>query len=200
VVLQQLMEYNPLPTLFMRTVIQSLSICPRLVGFVMNILSKLITKQVWKQPKVWQGFVKCCQMTKPQSFSVLLQLPPRELESAFEISPDLCEMLVTHVQSFTPHQKAHIPRSLLQILERDPKKDEHKKVKAEKLEDSDEDGGGVSSPHRESKGHRRHKSERKEKKRSRREKARSPKTRRSKRGDKESEDESSKSEEEPMDT
>ena len=27
-------------------VIQSLSICPRLVGFVMNILAKLITKQV----------------------------------------------------------------------------------------------------------------------------------------------------------
>ncbi|CAH3127888.1 unnamed protein product [Pocillopora meandrina] len=131
VVLHQLMEMNPLPTLFMRTVIQSLSICPRLVGFVMNILAKLITKQVWKQPKVWQGFVKCCQMTKPQSFSVLLQLPPRQLESVFEICPELKENLVLHVQSFTPHQRAHIPRSLLQILEKDGKKDE-KKPKPEK--------------------------------------------------------------------
>ncbi|KAM7441739.1 hypothetical protein ABFA07_009277 [Porites harrisoni] len=133
VVLQQLMEMNPLPTLFMRTVIQSLSICPRLVGFVMNILAKLITKQVWKQPKVWQGFVKCCQMTKPQSFSVLLQLPSRQLESVFEICPELKENLVAHVQSFTPHQRAHIPRSLLQILEKDTKKDE-KKPKLEKLD------------------------------------------------------------------
>ncbi|RMX54270.1 hypothetical protein pdam_00011964 [Pocillopora damicornis] len=131
VVLHQLMEMNPLPTLFMRTVIQSLSICPRLVGFVMNILAKLITKQVWKQPKVWQGFVKCCQMTKPQSFSVLLQLPSRQLESVFEICPELKENLVLHVQSFTPHQRAHIPRSLLQILEKDGKKDE-KKPKPEK--------------------------------------------------------------------
>ena len=31
---------------FTSQVIQSLSICPRLVGFVMNILAKLITKQV----------------------------------------------------------------------------------------------------------------------------------------------------------
>ncbi|EDO46859.1 predicted protein, partial [Nematostella vectensis] len=128
IVLQQLMEINPLPTLFMRTVIQSLSICPRLIGFVMSILAKLITKQVWKQPKVWQGFVKCCQMTKPQSFSVLLQLPPRQLESAFEICPELRDNLVAHVQSFTPHQRAHIPRSVLLIL------DKEKKIKTEKSE------------------------------------------------------------------
>ena len=46
VVMQQLMEQNPLPMLLMRTVIQSLSMYPRLGGFVMNILSRLIVKQV----------------------------------------------------------------------------------------------------------------------------------------------------------
>ena len=60
--------------------IQSLGICPRLLNFVMTILNKLITKQVcgcilfgesivifvqvWKQPKVWQGFVKCCEVNE----------------------------------------------------------------------------------------------------------------------------------------
>lgn len=44
--MQQLMEQNPLPMLLMRTVIQSLTMYPRLVGFVMNILSRLIVKQV----------------------------------------------------------------------------------------------------------------------------------------------------------
>jgi symplekin len=38
VVIQQLMDQNPLPTLLMRTVLQSLSLYPRLSGFVMNIL------------------------------------------------------------------------------------------------------------------------------------------------------------------
>lgn len=49
VVMQQLMEQSPLPMLLMRTVIQSLTMYPRLCGFVMNILSRLIVKQVGKQ-------------------------------------------------------------------------------------------------------------------------------------------------------
>lgn len=46
VVMQQLMEQTPLPILLMRTVIQSLTMYPRLAGFVMNILARLILKQV----------------------------------------------------------------------------------------------------------------------------------------------------------
>jgi symplekin len=46
VVMQHLMEVTPLPTLLMRTVIQALSLYPRLIGFVMNILQRLILKQV----------------------------------------------------------------------------------------------------------------------------------------------------------
>lgn len=45
-VMQQLMDHSPLPMLLMRTVIQSLTMYPRLGGFVMNILSRLIVKQV----------------------------------------------------------------------------------------------------------------------------------------------------------
>ncbi|CAB4003514.1 Symplekin [Paramuricea clavata] len=142
VVLQQLMDKNPLPTLFMRTVIQSLSVCPRLVGFAMNILSKLISKQVWKQPKVWQGFVKCCQMTKPQSYPILLQLPPRQLESVFELCPELKDLLRTHVEQFTPHQRALIPRSLIQILDKDVKHEEttSKPVVKEGEKEGEKDG------------------------------------------------------------
>lgn len=46
VVMQHLMEQSPLPMLLMRTVIQALTMYPRLGGFVMNILSRLIMKQV----------------------------------------------------------------------------------------------------------------------------------------------------------
>uniref|UniRef100_A0A4W4EBA2 Symplekin n=1 Tax=Electrophorus electricus TaxID=8005 RepID=A0A4W4EBA2_ELEEL len=117
VVMQQLMEQNPLPMLLMRTVIQSLTMYPRLGGFVMNVLSRLILKQVWKYPKVWEGFVKCCQRTKPQSYSVLLQLPPSQLAGVFERCPEMREPLLQHVRSFTPHQQAHIPSSIMAILE-----------------------------------------------------------------------------------
>ncbi|MED6235628.1 hypothetical protein ATANTOWER_030495 [Ataeniobius toweri] len=121
VVMQQLMEQNPLPMLLMRTVIQSLTMYPRLGGFVMNILSRLIVKQVWKYPKVWEGFVKCCQRTKPQSYSVLLQLPPAQLTSVFERCPEMRASLLQHVLSFTPHQQAHIPTSVMVVLEANKK-------------------------------------------------------------------------------
>ena len=64
--------------------------------------------QVWKYPKVWEGFVKCCQRTKPQSFSVLLQLPPLQLSSVFERCPEMRDPLLQHVHSFTPHQVAPV--------------------------------------------------------------------------------------------
>lgn len=120
VVMQQLMEQNPLPTLLMRTVLQSLSMYPKLIGFVMNILQRLITNQVWKQKRVWEGFIRCCQRTKTQSFQVLLQLPAPQLRNVFEISPDLREPLLHHVQQFTPHQRAHIPKAIMNVLEKDP--------------------------------------------------------------------------------
>ncbi|KAL0994032.1 hypothetical protein UPYG_G00116950 [Umbra pygmaea] len=129
VVMQQLMELSPLPILLMRTVIQSLTMYPRLGGFVMNILSRLILKQVWKYPKVWEGFVKCCQRTKPQSYSVLLQLPPTPLTSVFERCPELREPLLQHVHSFTPHQQAHIPASIMTVLEANNKEPEPEAIR-----------------------------------------------------------------------
>ncbi|XP_058715957.1 symplekin [Poecile atricapillus] len=73
--------------------------------------------QVWKYPKVWEGFIKCCQRTKPQSFQVVLQLPPPQLAAVFEKCPELREPLLSHVRALTPHQQAHIPLSTMAILE-----------------------------------------------------------------------------------
>ncbi|XP_043676628.1 symplekin [Vespula pensylvanica] len=117
VVIQHLMEMTPLPTLLMRTVIQSLALYPRLSGFVMNILQRLILKQVWKQPKVWEGFVKCCERTKPQSFAVILQLPPTQLSEALKMAPNLRAPLLAHVEAFAENQKAHIPQSIMDVIQ-----------------------------------------------------------------------------------
>lgn len=104
-VLQQLMEQNPLPTLLMRSVIQSLTLYPRLLGFVMNILQRLISKQVWKQKKVWEGFIKCCERAQPQSLHVIIQLPAEPLQELFNEAPSLREPLIQHVTSLTQHQR-----------------------------------------------------------------------------------------------
>ncbi|KAG7965085.1 hypothetical protein I3843_09G205600 [Carya illinoinensis] len=73
-VLNQLVEQIPLPLLFMRTVLQAIGAFPALVDFIMEILSRLVSKEIWKYPKLWVGFLKCAFLTKPQSFDVLLKV------------------------------------------------------------------------------------------------------------------------------
>nr|XP_046912513.1 LOW QUALITY PROTEIN: symplekin-like [Dermatophagoides farinae] len=117
IVMQMLSEQNPLPTLLMRTVIQTLGHYPRLISFVMNnILQRLILKQVWNQKKVWEGFIKCCQRTLPQSFPVLLQLPPIQLQSVFQTCPEIRPSLINYLQQMNQQQVSLIPQSLLDVI------------------------------------------------------------------------------------
>lgn len=119
-VLQQLMEHKPLPVLFMRTVIQSLAMYPRLIGFVMSILGQLISMEVWRIKKVWVGFVKCCEQTMPQSFQVLIRLPPEQFLDVFKICPQLRDSLRRHINGFTVTQKKHIPKFMLDAIQNEP--------------------------------------------------------------------------------
>ena len=66
--------------------------------------SSFLLFQVWKHKKIWEGFVRCCQRAKPQSFHILLQLAPAQLKMAFETAPDLRQPLLKHVNAFSAHQ------------------------------------------------------------------------------------------------
>ncbi|CAF4119508.1 unnamed protein product, partial [Rotaria magnacalcarata] len=117
IVIQQLVDISPIPVLFMRTVLQALSFYPKMVGFVMNILQRLITKQAWKQARIWEGFIKCCQKTRPHSFPLLLQLPPPQLKHVFQTAPELREGLMRHLHSMSIGQRSLIPSSILTVIE-----------------------------------------------------------------------------------
>ncbi|WJX49040.1 hypothetical protein P8452_35527 [Trifolium repens] len=113
-VLNQLVEQIPLPLLFMRTVLQAIGAFPTLVDFIMGILARLVKKQIWKYPKLWVGFLKCLQLTKPQSFGVLLQLPPPQLEAALNRIAALKAPLIAHASQ--PDIQSSLPRSVLVVL------------------------------------------------------------------------------------
>ncbi|KAH9555778.1 hypothetical protein CY35_08G133900 [Sphagnum magellanicum] len=113
-VLNQLVEQTPLPLLFMRTVIQAVGAFPTLVSFVMEILSRLVNKQIWKLPKLWMGFLKCAHQTVPHSFHVLLQLPTAQLEDALKEYPTLQGLLATHANQ--PAVRPTVTRSSLVLL------------------------------------------------------------------------------------
>ena len=114
--LQQLVEIVPIPTLLMRTIIQSLTLYPRMANFVLNLLQRLILKQVWRQKVIWEGFLKCLQRLKPSSLPVMLQLPPQQLMNALEQCPDLRQPLIEYAQSIEDEPMSGITPQIMDII------------------------------------------------------------------------------------
>lgn len=54
---------------------------------MLELLSRLIGRQVWKDKNQWDGFLLCVRNTAPASFPVLLQLPTSVLEVALSRLP-----------------------------------------------------------------------------------------------------------------
>lgn len=116
IVLQQLVNLTPLPTLLMRTVIQSLTLYPRLAGYITNLLQRLIPKQVWRQKVIWDGFLKCCQRLKPNSFPVLMTLPPPQLIDALNTCPELRQPMIDHANGLIESQSGAVSKITMDIL------------------------------------------------------------------------------------
>jgi symplekin len=114
VVLQQLVDVVPLPALFMRTVIHTANKFPKLIksGFIPNILSNLVRKQVWQHHTLWEGFIRCCKQIAPFSFSAIITLPRTQLEELLRSIPDVREELGKFV---TMHSKT-VPKATQQMI------------------------------------------------------------------------------------
>lgn len=90
VVMQQIVDEPVLPVLFLRTVIQAVATYKSLVGFVSTtLLSRLITKKIWTNPPLWEGFIRCAKVIAPASFGALLQLPKEQLRELVDKQPSL---------------------------------------------------------------------------------------------------------------
>ncbi|KIJ55664.1 hypothetical protein M422DRAFT_63678 [Sphaerobolus stellatus SS14] len=109
VVMQQIMDEPVIPLLFMRTVILSVQNYKSLVGFVSTtLLSRLITKKIWTNPALWQGFIHCAKLIAPASFGALLQLPKEQLREIVDKQPALKSGLRDHVMKRAAGNKARI--------------------------------------------------------------------------------------------
>lgn len=71
-------------------VIQAVTTYKSLVGFVSTtLLSRLITKKIWTNPPLWEGFIRCAKAIAPASFGALLQLPKDQLRELVDKQPSL---------------------------------------------------------------------------------------------------------------
>ncbi|KXN86580.1 Symplekin [Leucoagaricus sp. SymC.cos] len=104
-VMQQLVDEPNLPILFLRTVIQAVTTYKSLVGFVSTtLLSRLITKKIWTNPPLWDGFIRCAKVTAPASFNALLQLPKDQLRELVDKQPSLKTSLRDYVTKKAPNK------------------------------------------------------------------------------------------------
>ena len=71
-------------------VIQAVTTYKSLVGFgSQTLLPRLVTKKVWTNPPLWEGFIRCAKVIAPASFGVLLQLPKDQLREVVDKQPGL---------------------------------------------------------------------------------------------------------------
>ncbi|KAF5374859.1 hypothetical protein D9758_000263 [Tetrapyrgos nigripes] len=105
VVMQQIMDEPVLPVLFLRTVIQAVTTYKSLVKFVSTTLfSRLITKKIWTNPPLWEGFIRCAKVIAPASFGALLQLPKDQLRELVDKQPSLKAGLREYVTKKAPNK------------------------------------------------------------------------------------------------
>jgi symplekin len=119
------MDEPVLPVLFLRTVcyisyyvpfirskpmvsfqvILAVTTYKSLVGFVSTtLLSRLITKKIWTNPPLWEGFIRCAKVIAPASFGALLQLPKDQLRELVDKQPSLKSGLRDYVTKKAPNK------------------------------------------------------------------------------------------------
>ncbi|KAF9202094.1 hypothetical protein BGZ49_007734 [Haplosporangium sp. Z 27] len=100
VVLQQLLDQPTIPSLFMWTVIQAITLYKNLVGFVNSmILAKLVNRKVWTRDVLWKGFVRCAKLMQPTSCSVLASLPKPQQKEVWAMEPSLKEPVEAYIKA-----------------------------------------------------------------------------------------------------
>merc|ERR1712187_472840 len=120
IVIQALVEESgPLPTLFMRTVIQVVKELPRLSDFVvMEILPRLVRQEVWGDENMWRGFMIVLQHTFTSQSGgaarVLAMLPMSQLEDILVQHPDWMAQLREFVARQPP---GAIPPHVRQLIQ-----------------------------------------------------------------------------------
>ncbi|KAK9830014.1 hypothetical protein WJX72_009205 [[Myrmecia] bisecta] len=113
--LQQLVVRTPLPPLFMRFVIQTQALAPKLKGYIMELLGTLVSRNIWSEPQQWKGWVMCAKETAPDSFPALLQLPTAMLKEALrQMPPAITKQLLEFATSGS--SPVTVPRTTLVLL------------------------------------------------------------------------------------
>jgi symplekin len=80
---------SSLPTTYMRSVLQALTLYPKVMASgVQTLLGRLINLRVWEAPRLWEGWLRAAKSLLPASVTLLLQLPLEHAKLAIESLPE----------------------------------------------------------------------------------------------------------------
>jgi symplekin len=76
-----------------------------LIPFLVGLLQKLVGKKIWRDLKLWEGFIRCSTIVFPSSISVLLSLPPKQGAQVVQKSPKLAQAIEDYFKNLAPHHR-----------------------------------------------------------------------------------------------
>ena len=100
--IQIMVDQSVIPTLLMRTVIQSLNVYRQLSNFVLGILLRLANKRAWTNNRLWEGFMRLCKMMQPATMPIIVQLPSLQIEDMISKFPEIKKPLRDYLEGQPP--------------------------------------------------------------------------------------------------
>ncbi|EGG15204.1 symplekin [Cavenderia fasciculata] len=116
VAIQQLVTQPTLSPFLLRTMLQSLNTYPNLRNFIVEMMRELVSKQVWNDKGLWNGFIICALKAKPESLPVIFDLPSSQFQLAIE-NDELRRTLQEFIQSKDPQSRNAFSRNNLKLLD-----------------------------------------------------------------------------------
>lgn len=110
--LTQLAQLPTLPTMLLRSILQSVSTHRALTSMAVGLLSRLIERSIWTYPKLWDGFVRCLRTMVPASHAVMLQLPVERLEEVLVAVPELKMSFLSYLRQQSKAVQSRFPEHL----------------------------------------------------------------------------------------
>lgn len=118
-VLDQLSARSPLPLLVAWAMEQTLERFDGSKPFIVELMARLVDRQVYRHKHPWQGFIRLVERTAPDSFAVLVQLPPAELRNLLRGRSDDVLRSTLHSWANAESRRHSVPRAVLEALEPD---------------------------------------------------------------------------------
>lgn len=99
--LMSIIQTQPLPILFFRTLILSVTRVKAMESYALNLLRRpeILEKHVWSDDRHRAGYINACEKLLPASISLVLGLPLDMFEIVVKAKPTIREAIRLHVQA-----------------------------------------------------------------------------------------------------